>query len=50
MVMYDNEFETMENEIWTKNKNNNIEPQNIHQMLIILINGIKDSKDFKGEG
>ena len=38
---------TMGNEIWTKNK---IEPQHIHQMLIILIKRIKDSKDFKGEG
>ena len=47
MVMYDKEFETMGNEIWTKNK---IEPQYIiHQMLIILIKRIKDSKDFKGE-
>ena len=45
--MYDKEFETMGNEIWTKNK---IEPQHIHQMLIILIKRIKDSKDFKGEG
>ena len=45
--MYDKEFETMGNEIWTKNK---IEPQHIHQMLIILIQRIKDSKDFKGEG
>ena len=45
--MYDKEFETMGNEIWTKNK---IEPQYIiHQMLIILIKRIKDSKDFKGE-
>ena len=45
--MYDKEFETRGNEIWTKNK---IEPQHIHQMLIILIKRIKDSKDFKGEG
>ena len=45
--MYDKEFETMGNEIWTKNK---IEPRHIHQMLIILIQRIKDSKDFKGEG
>ena len=45
--MYDKEFKTMGNEIWTKNK---IEPQHIHQMLIILIKRIKDSKDFKGEG
>ena len=45
--MYDNEFETMGNEIWTKNK---IEPHYIHQMLNILIKRIKDSKDFKGEG
>ena len=45
--MYDKEFETMGNEIWTKNK---IEPRHIHQMLIILIKRIKDSKHFKGEG
>ena len=47
MVMYDKEFETMGNEIWTKN---NIEPQHIHQMLIILIKRIKDSKEFQGGG
>ena len=30
MVMYDNEFETMENKIWTKEK---IVPQHIHRAL-----------------
>ena len=28
MIMYDNEFETKENKIWTKDK---IEPQHSHQ-------------------
>ena len=32
MVMYDNEFETKENKIWTKDK---IEPQHQYNFVII---------------
>ena len=31
MIMYDNEFETMENKIWTKDK---IEPQHIQYVKV----------------